>query len=124
LDEVDLDTPLQQKKLYPLFQKAVEKEEKVAEEPKRKKRGRPKKEVIEPLSPEEQEERITRARTKHQLFAEYEKKVDNMKKPDLVAEMKRLKISHSTDANGPKRTKEMNQELKQKYIDDHKLFIR
>jgi len=47
-----------------------------------------------------------------------------MKKPDLVAEMKKLKISHSTDANGPKRTKEMKQELKQKYITDNNIFRR
>ena len=84
--EVDLDTPLEQKKIFPIFQKAAENQV-VEEKAVKKKRGRPKKEVAEQLTPQEQEERITRARVKHQLFAEFEKRIDGMLKPDLITEI-------------------------------------
>ena len=40
-------------------------------------------------------ERITRARTKHILFAEFEKRIDKMKKTELIEEMRLKKMSYS-----------------------------
>ena len=163
-NEVDLDTPLKQTDLAPVFQQAIttnrsppplpprqkltpdairemliaeatsepappEPEEKQAEEIIPKKRGRPKKEVPPVISGEEkkqeqehQQERFTRAREKHKLFAEYETRIDKMKKPELQTEMRNQGLAYSTNENGPKRVTEMRQELKQKYIATHKLF--